>query len=113
MFQSADVMRRKSLWYVTVTCDSITEYRSPEEEAEIEKAQNFYNVIKSIDESLTDDVKCDEANKGFTPSEVRVAIGAKEWSIPLNDLSYDFLSEAFTGLLRNMRNYYEDEIDAD
>jgi len=113
MFQSADEMRRNSLWYVTVTCDSITEYRSPEEEEEIEKAQNFYNVIKSIDKSLTDDVKCNDVDKGFTPSEIRMVIGTKEWSIPLNDLSYDFLSEAFTSLLRNMRSFYEDEIDAE
>lgn len=102
LMENRNEYEEEETWYLTFECDNITATMSKEELEELRKAAELEAKLKEITDGMMF-----ELNHGDDAETMEFVMGKKVVSVPINEISYNFLFEHFEKLLIELQEYYK------
>ncbi len=102
LMENRDGFGKEETWYLTFACDNITATMSEEELDELGKAAELQEKLKEIIDGMMFEI-----NHGDDVATMDFVMGKKVVSVPINEISYNFLFEHFEKLALELEKYYK------
>ena len=102
LMENRNEYEEEETWYLTFECNNITATMSKEELEELRKAAELETKLKEITDGMMF-----ELNHGDDAETMEFVMGKKVVSVPINEISYNFLFEHFEKLLIELQEYYK------